>query len=272
MSKLTIPQSILDQIYFEQENNPDREVCGYALLDSELVIPVDNTDPDPENHFRIDPEAHLEITETISDPLIIWHTHHKDDQPGRLSDNDIISSKALRIPYLVLHTGFNDIDYFDPGLINPYPLLDRPDDPTKIDFYLGWPWAFERSDCYALFRNYYKGMLGVDLTDYSRGHSPMAVCDPDWNLFLDNYHAEGFRKLLSHEPLQDHDVILMNLIGPNVHHAAIVTNAERRTILQVTCNTGDNGELIPGLSGEYNYGHRGYWVEHTRAVIRHKSL
>lgn len=269
--RIVIPQPIIDQIKDHAASKPNEEVCGYAFLDEGFSIPMNNVDPDPVNHFAIDPDDHLAIIETFANP-VIYHTHHGDDVPGTLSDRDIIASKALKIPYLLVHTDYNHIDYFDPASINPYPLLDNPYHPSEVDFYLGVPWAFERSDCYALFRNYYRGVLGIELNDYPRGASPADVTLKTWNLFTDNYEREGFRKLDDDEPLQLHDVILMTLVGSQVHHCAIVIDADKRHCIHTTCLQANDGTLIPKLSERFVYGHRGYWVDCTRLIIRHRSL
>lgn len=268
---MQIPQTVIDQIYMHAEGNKNQEVCGYADLEQGIVYPCENIDSDPVNHFMIDPDAHVSLTETFNN-LCIYHTHHGENAIGQLSDHDVISSKATKSPMLMVDTHYGYIDYFDPASINPYPLRDNPYTPGDVEFYLGWEWRFERSDCYALFRNYYRGRLGIELNDYPRGASPADVTLPTWNLFTDNYEREGFRKLDHDEPLRDHDVILMCLIGNQVHHCAIVVDAAKRHCIHVTCAQSNDGELIPKLSEKFAYGHHGYWVDHTRLVIRHKSL
>ncbi len=268
---LIIPETIKAGIKEHAATLPNQEVCGYCFFDDGTVHSMLNIDPDPVNNFRIDPDTHINITETFTNP-IIYHTHHGEGVPARLSDRDVIASKALKIPYLLYHSTFNQWDYFDPSDINPYPLINNNYTPDKVEFYLNYPWAFERSDCYALFRNYYRGRLGINLRDFPRGHSPSAVLDPGWNLFLDNYESEGFRLLDRDEELREHDVILMCLVGDNVHHCAIVVDAAKRHAIHVTCVDGDDGQLIPKMSEKFVYGWHGYWYERTRAVIRHRSL
>ena len=210
----------------------DEEICGYWVQGSDRVIPAKNLQKDSQHHFKIDGEFHSYIL-AMYDRVVIYHSHIGEDTASLLSHTDIESSKRLKIPYLVYHRDFAEWDYFDPDNLNPYPLIDRPYDPSNLDFYLGIPWQWDRFDCYSLFRNYYLGMLGIKLRDFSRRGEETAILETTWNQYTDNYKSQGFLSIPLDSTLQNNDVLLMTLIGEQIHHAVIVIDAVRGFGIQI---------------------------------------
>ena len=255
-----IPELIKSAIKALALANPTKEICGYAVLDSGFVLPCENVAEDKARTFRIDPETHLETIETYP-TAIIYHSHVTDAVPSTLSEADILASKALNIPYVVYHVDFDEWDYFDPSSLDPYPLVENPHSPKSVEFYLGHRWQWERFDCYTLFRNFYRGVLGIQLKDFSRKGGEESIVSSDWNQYVDNFESQGFRKVETGEPIQNYDVLLMCLVGNQIHHAAIIVDAQKKLAIQML-GEGRLSEMFKVTDSH---------LTRTRLVIRHRN-
>lgn len=239
---------------------PDKEVCGYWIPSIDLVYPVENISENPVDRFEIDIDLHLKMMNRYHD-AIIYHSHVGENQSSTLSTMDILNSKKLRVPYLVYHQFFAEWDYYDPLSLDPYPLMGLPYIPESLEFYLGRPWQWERFDCFTLLRNYYRGMLGIKLDDFSRLGEEDCITDPQWNQFIENYENQGFRKLETDEPIQNNDVFLMNMVGKQIHHCAVVIDSKTHTAIHIL------GENF--LSKKFKYGK--YTQECTKLIVRYQK-
>jgi proteasome lid subunit RPN8/RPN11 len=254
---LKLTTEIKQQIIAHAQHLPNLETCG--LICGDRIFPCGNIANNPKEAFEISTDYFEEIN-AATPVTAIYHSHWQDSQPALLSPTDISNSKASKIPYLLYHTAFGQWDYYSPGDIYPYPLIPNLHSPKSLEYYLGWKFEYNRSDCYTLFRSYYKGMLGVELPDFPRGDIEETT-SPDWDMFTDSFVSCGFRKLVSGEPLQINDVILMCITGSCTHHAAILLDPSTGKALH---NLGEGR-----LSEIFMYG--GYWVERTRLVIRYSN-
>lgn len=253
---MLITDKIKQQVINHSQYLPNLEACG-LICENEEVIPCANIADCPQDEFEISIDYFEEIN-AATKVKAIYHSHWRDFQPALLSPTDINNSKASKLPYLLYHTTFGQWDYYDPGDIYPYPLSTNLHSPKSLEYYLGWKFEYNRSDCYTLFRGYYKGMLDIGLPDFPRGEIEETT-SPDWDMFRDNFEDCGFRKLETDEPLQANDVILMNIAGSRTHHAAILLDPANGKALH---NLGEGR-----LSEIFMYG--GYWVERTQVVIRY---
>lgn len=258
--KIILPKmlnsQIKRQIISQAIAAPDIEICGVILNNGEIVQ-MNNVAPEPQHNFMIE---QMEFDLVRNSVVGIYHSHCLDSQPAILSREDIANSKAVKLPYILYHTDFEEWDYYDPSDIYPYPLISNPWMPKELGYYLGWKFDYNRSDCYTLVRSYYKGMLSLDLPDFPR-NAIEETASPDWDMFVDNFEKAGSRKLDRDEPLQANDVILMCISGTQTHHAAILLDPKTGKALH---NLGEGR-----LSEVFMYG--GYWLGATRFVCRYKS-
>lgn len=256
-----IPDKIKNLIHLEAIKTPEIECCGYWIRDLDLLIPATNTHTKPKNNFSIDGNFHASIIERYP-KAIIYHSHLGEDTPSYLSHKDIELSKRLKVPYLVYHRDFGEWDYFDPDSLNPYPLIDRPYSDDTVDFYIGIPWQWDRFDCYSLFRNYYRGVLGINLRDFSRKGEESSVTDPNWDQYTKHYKSQGFLSIPLDSKLQKNDVMLMTLVGDQIHHALIVLDPIKKIGMQIL--------------GEGRVSERVLITDairrRTRMIIRHKDF
>lgn len=237
--------------------NLEQESCGF-VLENGRILPLENVASDPKNHFEISSHDYLEYRHQV---VAIYHTHYREDQPARLSYQDIFGSKACCLPYWLYHTSFDAWDYFDPHGLHPYPLEQKvAKDPKNIDFYIGWRWEYNRSDCFTLLRSYYKGMLRISIRDYVRDPDPNSFLSEHWDRYRKELHKEGFRAIAPNESPQKHDVILMRINGENPHHIGILVESDR-----FIHNFG--GDHLSSVV-KFNK----YWREHTVSIWRHKEL
>lgn len=258
----SIPDEIKNLIIQEANKSDPIECCGYWVPSKGLVIPAKNTHAKPKNNFSIEGSYHASIMNLYPD-AVIYHSHVGEDTASLLSHRDIESSKRTKVPYLVYHCQYQEWDYFDPGNLNPYPFVDRPYLEDNLDFYLGIPWQWDRFDCYSLFRNYYKGILGITLRDFSRKGEEGIVSDPNWNQYTNNYESQGFLSIPLDSELQKNDVLLMTLVGEQIHHALIVVDilVEKSIGIQILGEGRISERVVIGEALR----------RRTRMIIRHKD-
>ena len=250
-----LTSQIKRQIIEQAIATPDVEICGVILSNGEIVQ-MNNVAPEPQHNFIIE-QSEFEL---VADSAVAtYHSHCLDSQPAVLSPNDIANSKALKLPYVLYHTLFEQWDCYNPNDIYPYPLISNPWLPKELAYYLGWKFDYNRSDCYTLVRSYYKGMLNVNLPDFPR-NAITETTSPDWDMFADSFEKAGFRKLETDEPLQANDIILMCISGTQTHHSAILLDPKNGKALH---NLGEGR-----MSEFFMYG--GYWETATRFVCRYK--
>ena len=251
-----LTDQIKQKIIAHSSYQPEMEICG-LICENDEVVPCPNVARNPQEQFEISTDYFLEIN-AANRVKAVYHSHWQDTDESWLSEADIANSKALKLPYILYHSTFGEWDFYDPNNLYPYPLIPNPHKPKQLEFYLGWLFQYNRSDCYTLFRSFYKGMLDIELPDYPRGDIEETT-SPNWDMFAENFKECGFRKLNPDEPLQINDVLLMNIVGDRTHHAAILLDPKTGKALH---NLGERR-----LSELFMYG--GYWEERTRAVIRY---
>jgi len=256
-----------ESVKAECQKNPKQESCGLILLQNnqEVVVPCLNASDNPAEQFIIDPDEVESILSKNQDATIkaVYHSHWSDNQSSTLGSIDITNSKASKTAYLLYHTGFDEWDGFDPNNLYPFPMVPNQYEVTDINYYLKWPFIYNRSDCYSLFRAYFGNYLGISIPDFVRGVAVEETVSPDWNLFEENFSKAGFRKLEEDEPLQNNDAILMTLQGTQTHHVAILL--EKKTGKSLHTIGGKRHSELFVYGGEY-------WESVTRYVCRHKQF
>jgi proteasome lid subunit RPN8/RPN11 len=258
-------ETVLVRIQTHAEIFPDQEVCGMIGRDRETdaidVLESDNLAPDPKAGFVIDRKYFDQLSEKY-EILALYHSHFADDHPGYLSFEDIRQSKRSKLPYLLFHATDKTWDYFDPASLNPFPLQERSGTPQVVEFYLGWPWVWGRSDCWTVALYYYRGMLGLDLPDFDRAPTPGEQITGSWDRFTEAMPSIGFVPVDLDSPLQQHDLVLMTMEGEVAHHCGIITDIHKPEILHHL--------QPPRVSEKRVYG--AYWRDVTVQRLRWKEL
>lgn len=244
------------------------EICGLVLQD-DTVIQVENTLPEGDlndtesltsrNDFQMPADTLVKHDGKIK---AIWHTHWRDSSPARLSGADIRAARAVGLPYIVYHSGFDEWDYWDPNGLHPYPLYQRYSDPTCLEFYKGWSWTWARADCLTLLRSYYMGMLNHPINDFQRTATEEEFAaklrDGTWNDYDQNLGDQGLVKVCDGDAksfdFQLHDIVLMRLQGRMPHHVGIIVNAKSLQMLH-HLESGRLSEVVPYGPGRMRQTH-----------------
>lgn len=202
----------------------NKEVCGVIIGDR--VVTLNNIHPDPENHFTI--SANELNTFNYADITAIWHTHHKDTQPGHFSYTDIELAHQSQKPIVLYHSGFDVWDYYEPNNPDPFPLDSKPYSFKDLNFYLNVKFHWGRSDCFAIVRRYLLGILGIDIGEFKREQLddfPPEDYDCPWDMNKFNLLPLGTSPQL-------YDVFGIALKGGRkVNHAMVMVKPEENVIL-----------------------------------------
>ena len=231
------------------------ELCGIIFNDD--VISLNNVHADPENHFTI--AANQLNNFNYADIAAIWHTHHKDSQSGWFSLTDIEMSHQSQKPIILYHSGFDVWDYYEPNNPDPFPLEQKNYTPQQLEFYLNIRFQWGRSDCFAIVRRYFLGVLGVDGGEFTRtqiDNFPPEDYDCPWS-------SDKFIYLPLGTQPQLHDIFGIALKGgrkPN--HAMVMVKPEENIIFHSPFTT--------SVSRLEQYSD--YWRKRTVVHVRLKEL
>jgi len=124
----------------------------------------------------------------------------------------------------------------------------------KYDHLIGRDYVDGSVDCYRLVMDFYKDNFGIELPDYAR---PARFWEQGLNLYMNNYHANGFRVLDVHpSEWVPGDVVLMAIQSSIGNHAGILI---------------ERGQFIHHFYKRKSIveKYRGMWQHSTIAVFRH---
>lgn len=219
---MLIPDLIKEQIKTLSINSTS-ELCGVIVNGD--VIALNNSHPDPENHFTISANDLSKFN--YSEIESIWHTHHKDTQPGYFTYTDVELAHQSQKPIVLYHTSFDVWDYYEPNNPDPFPLEKKEHTPQELEFYLNTRFHWGRSDCFAIVRRYLLGVLGVDIGEFTRtqlDNFPPEDYDCPWSM-------DKFELLPLGTQPQLNDVFGIALKGgKKVNHAAVIVKPEENII------------------------------------------
>lgn len=229
-------KEVLDDIKTHVNSSTKREICGLIVTHrrKQIYVPCANVAP-MDNDFEISAEEFAEVSDNYK-ILAVVHSH-VGTNPNP-SQADLIQIEHNNIPYFIMNYPLNTHTYTEPtGYVAPY---------------VGRPFVHGITDCYAIWRDFYKREFGIDMIDYYRGHEWWAKGD---NLYLDNYINAGFVEV---DNLQYGDIILMKVASQVPNHCAVYI---------------DNNIILHHVMGKVSsndvYG--GWWRKITAMILRHKS-
>jgi proteasome lid subunit RPN8/RPN11 len=213
------------------------EICGF--LTQKGLMPIANTSENPLNFAQIEPESYAKAE--VEGIIFLYHSHA---EVGNFSQQDIVVCKQLNIPFVIYCVA---IDRFIVG------------NPTGGD-YLDRDWIYGLQDCYALIRDWYRQERGIELDDFARCEVGETK-SKDWNLFSENFEAQGFTRLSAHGvKFRAGDILLMQIASPNPNHLGLIFDASKQEFVHHYLN--EKSKIEP-------YG--GFWARHTVGVLRHAS-
>ena len=246
---LDIPPRLRDLLYACAGEQAPREACGLLVRNAagELRLhPAGNLAEQPEHQFAIDPHAWLAAS-AVGEVVAVWHSHpHASAHPSMA---DRAQCEASGLPWVILGWPSGTLVQIEPcGWQAPY---------------VGREFHWGAMDCYTLIQDWYRRELQIDLPDFERRDGfwhPTPDCPRGQEIYLDHLAEAGFVTVT--DELRRHDMIVMQIMARCGNHAGIYLGPQ------------DHGALLHHLYGRLStrdaYG--GYWLRHTRAVCRHRSL
>lgn len=236
---MTLTESLRQQILDHAKAEDPREACGLIAIvkGRRRYFPCKNLADTPDEHFVLDPASYAEV-EDQGEIVAVVHSHPISAPIA--SQADRVACERSGLPWYIVNPKAETFGYCEPVGYKA-PLVGR-------------EFVFGILDCYTLCQDWYAENMGLTLSDYERR-------DKFWergeNLYLDNFHKEGFR-VVSFDNLQPGDAILMQLQSPLPNHAAIYLG-DQQIIHHVQGR----------LSSRDVYG--GYYAKNTAKVLRHES-
>lgn len=233
------------------EKEYPNEACG--LFAGGTFYPCENSAEDPANDFRISAQEWARV-EDIADVTEIVHSHP--DQRCNPSESDRASCEALGLPWVILE--------IREGKFSGESFRLKPSGyEAKL---VGREFKHGFHDCLSVILDYYKREMGIELGDYKRD-------DNWWNNGQDLYREllpkAGFVRV-DGEPLQQGDIILMQIRAPVPNHAAVY-------LADGIIASEPEHYPSPGCILHHMYGrdsrrdpYGGYWLENTVGVWRYE--
>ena len=232
--QLTPQQQLAFAAYAKAE--APKEACAVLHLRDGVVslLLVPNSHHDPFSFFRIRKEDVAGL-----DVVTIIHSHPT--SPPTPSEADRAMCNELKLPWAIYS-----------GLTDSWTELLPVDKNTPL---LGRPFVYGVFDCFTLVRDYYWQKLHIKIP---RVEAEYGFWNDGKEPYLENFAKAGFFAVRDNT-LRAHDCVLMQYASKTTNHAGVLT--EEGLLLHHTQSN---------LSCVTPYG--GYWLEHTREIVRHHSL
>lgn len=215
-----------------------KEACGLVVAladDTQEYVPCQNL-AGATDHFVLCPHDYA-AAEERGRILAVVHSHP--DAPPTPSQADRVACEASGLPWHIISIPQGQWAHLMPEGYTA-PLLGR-------------MWCHGVLDCYSLIRDWYRLERGIVLPDFTRS-------DEWWlknqNLYVDNFRAAGFTRIVDEDALQPGDVLLMQIMAPVPNHGAVYLG---------------DGIILHHLHGRLScrevWG--GYYKKHTTHILRH---
>lgn len=227
---------LINEIKSHVMESPMREICGLVVTNKRKpqYVPCRNIAA-KNSDFEIHPEDFADASDKYE---IVCVVHSHIGINPNPSQADLIEIERNQLPYLIFNYPTLNYTYTEPsGYEAPY---------------VGRKFVHGITDCYAIWRDFYKREFGIEMQNYHR--------DSEWwlksqNLYLDNYKDAGFREV---NDLQYGDIILMRVASQVPNHCAVYVG-----------NNSIIHHIMGKLSSKDIYG--GYWQKITAMILRHES-
>lgn len=229
---------ILDKIIEHALETPQRECCGFAVVEKGKLryFPCRNV-ATSNTEFIIHPEDYVRADELGIVGVV--HSHLNGSPMPSMAD--LVGCEQSGLPWFIVAIPNGAYHRFEPTHYKA-PLHGR-------------PFVHGVLDCFSLARDYY-AEIGVEVLDFER--------EDEWwlkdrNLLtVDNFEKAGFR-VVTDGTLQEHDgVIMQNGKTDRPNHVGVYLGDG-----VMLHHTGDR------LSCKTPYG--GYWAKNTVFIVRHVS-
>lgn len=229
--------SFVQEMISHAESERPREACGLVVKcgSRHRLIRARNLHEDPNQGFRLDPEAWLEVGE--SEAVIgIYHSHTKGSPDPSMPD--LVSCEASRLPWHIVSVPDGEYRYVEPkGFEAPY--TER-------------PYAMGVLDCYTVMRDWYMREWNLELPDFDR--KPFVDGE---NMYETNYGPCGFVRQFD-QRFQAGDMLLFQVGRSTLPHAAVCVSEKH-----ILHHPQGRLSLIESVDG--------FWNRFMTHHLRHKS-
>jgi proteasome lid subunit RPN8/RPN11 len=193
-----------------------------------------------EQCFVLDPISYVEA-EKVGQIIAIIHSHPSTHPTP--SQSDLISCESSKLPWHIVNPITEEWGYCEPTGYKA-PLKGR-----------SWCWGV--SDCFTLFRDYYRDELGIVVKDYERPLTAEEFIDEP--LFERYAEEAGFRLLSPSEKLQNGDALLMSIASRGLNHVAIFIDGDvlHHMTDRLSCQEPYSEWLLKCTGGRYRYAQNG---------------
>ena len=198
-----------DQALAHAKEQDPKESCGLLIniRGKEKYFPCENLSITSHQCFIINPEDYIKADE-LGDIIAVVHSHPF--TPAIASEADKISCEQSNLPWYIVNPKTETWGEYKPVGYKPEII--------------GRPWVWGVTDCWTLFRDFYKQEYGINLKDYKRPITPQIFLD---NPLFEKYAKDtGFRELNSDEPLKNGDALLMSIGAAGLNHVAIFLDGD----------------------------------------------
>ena len=236
---MKLSETLEAQILEHAQAEDPRECCGLIAVvkGRRRYFPCRNIATTPDEHFVLSGEDYARV-EDQGEIVAVVHSHPATNPAP--SQADRVACQKSGLPWVIVNPKTEAWGHCKPdGFELPY---------------VGREFSFGIVDCYTLCRDWYGKEFGLQLSDYERR-------DLFWergeNLYVDNFHREGFRSI-PFEELQYGDALLMQLGSKLPNHAAIYI---------------DDQQILHHIQGRLSSRDvlGSYYVKNTAMVLRHES-
>jgi proteasome lid subunit RPN8/RPN11 len=212
-----IPEYIREEFKELSKTSSHRESGAY-FMDGKLH-PLINVSPDP-NQFEVDLESTklINYSRQVGKSIVLLHSHINSNDD--FSVQDIILSKAWKLPIYLYNLSSGVEKFYDPEFIAPYE---------------GRSWSYTTANCYTLIQDFYNKEFNIKLKDFYLDN-PLEFKDPKFNKFLLNIQTQGFIQLREEDEIKKGDLILFNMDGYNPNHIGVMFDVEGNKFLHQLCD------------------------------------
>jgi proteasome lid subunit RPN8/RPN11 len=236
---MIITKELETEILAHAQAEDPRECCGLVAVvkGRKRYFPCTNLADTPDEHFVLNSEDYAAV-EDQGEIVAIVHSHPTTNPNP--SPADRVACQKSGLPWII---------------VNPKACGWSTTWPEAYELpYVGREFVFGVVDCYTLCRDWYGKEFGLQLSDYQRRDKFWERGD---NLYLDNFHREGFREVPFND-LQYGDALLMQLETPLPGHSAIYVGDQQ--ILHHVQGRLSSRDVLGS-----------YYIKSTAMVLRHES-
>ena len=230
---------LVEQMMSHAREESPRECCGLVVASGNKgrLIRAKNLAGNPLVNFDLDPAAWLELVD--GEKVVgVYHSHPRTS--AEASQADLMGVEATKLPWHIVNPHTEDYRVFEPtGYVAPYE---------------GRVYVHGSVDCYTVVRDWFAREWGLQLPNFLRADN---WWDKGQNLYLDNFEACGFVRLIDQAP-EVGDVFLIQRSSSVPNHAVVYVG---------------DGQILHHPAGRLSkvdpWG--GVWERHATHHIRHRS-